>query len=78
VIDPLAPPPELEQLASKRQTTIALTCQWHRRDSEELAARLAVPIYVPAPHPKDDGEPVDGIRYAPSDTLPAGRPWRWA
>jgi hypothetical protein len=72
VIDPLAPPAELDELASKRQTTIALTCQWHRRDSEELAARLGAPIYVPAPNPEDDREQVDGIRYAPGDTLPAG------
>jgi hypothetical protein len=72
VIDPLAPPPELEELASKRQTTIVLTCQWHRRDSEELAAQLGAPIYVPAPNPDDDQEPVTGIRYAPGDVLPAG------
>jgi hypothetical protein len=72
VIDPLAPPPELEELASKRQTTIVLTCQWHRRDSESLAARLGAPIYVPVPNPQDDQAPVEGIRYAPGDTLPAG------
>jgi hypothetical protein len=72
VIDPLAPPAELEQLASKRQTVIALTCQWHRRDSEVLAARLGVPIYVPTPHPRDDQPPVDGIRYAPGDEIPGG------
>jgi glyoxylase-like metal-dependent hydrolase (beta-lactamase superfamily II) len=72
VIDPLAPPPELEELASKRQTTIALTCQWHRRDSEDLAARLGATIYVPAPNPEDDREPVKGERYAPGDTLPGG------
>jgi hypothetical protein len=72
VIDPLAPPPELEQLASGRQTTIVLTCQWHRRDSAALAARLGAPIYVPAPNPEDDQEPVDGIRYTAGDSLPAG------
>jgi hypothetical protein len=72
VIDPLAPPPELEELASKRQTTVVLTCQWHRRDGEALAARLGVPVHVPAPNPEDDGEPVDGIRYGAGDTMPAG------
>src|SRR5579875_3345561 len=35
VIDPLAPPPELQELASKRETAIVLTCQWHRRDAEQ-------------------------------------------
>ena len=73
VVDPLAPPPELEVLASKRDTTIALTCQWHRRDSEQLAVRLGgVPLYVPAPNPRDDERPVDGTRYGPGDELPAG------
>jgi hypothetical protein len=72
VIDPLAPPPELEELASKRQTTIVLTCQWHRRDSEQLAGKLGASIYCPTPHPRDDDEPVQGTRYAPGDPLPAG------
>ena len=72
VIDPLAPPPELEELASRRQTTIVLTCQWHRRDGEQLAARLEAPIYVPPPNPDDDEPPVDGTRYAPGERLPGG------
>lgn len=72
VIDPLAPPPELDELASKRETTVVLTCQWHRRDGEALAARLGAPIYVPAPNPEDDEQPVDGIRYAAGDALPGG------
>lgn len=72
VIDPLAPPPELEQLAAKRRTTVVLTCQWHRRDSESLAARLGVPIYVPAPNPEDGDQPVRGERITPGDKLPGG------
>jgi hypothetical protein len=72
VIDPLAPPPELVQLASARRTTIALTCQWHRRDSEPLAVQLGAQIYVPAPHPLDEDEPVKGTRYGPGDALPGG------
>jgi glyoxylase-like metal-dependent hydrolase (beta-lactamase superfamily II) len=70
VIDPLAPPPELEELASKRETAIVLTCQWHRRDSEQLAERLGAPLYVPAPNPEDPDEPVNGHRYGPGDLLP--------
>lgn len=77
VIDPLAPPPELEQLASKRETVIELTCQWHRRDAEQLATRLGAPLYVPAPNPDDQGPPVDAERYAPGDRLPGGiEAWR--
>ena len=71
VIDPLAPPPELEALASKRQTAVVLTCQWHRRDAEQLAERLGVPVYVPAPNAEDPDEPVDGRHYGPEDPLPA-------
>ncbi|MDE3132211.1 MAG: hypothetical protein KGL16_13765 [Acidobacteriota bacterium] len=70
VIDPLMPPAELEELAATRETTIVLTCQWHRRDSEHLAARLDAALYVPPPNPDDDEEPVAGIRYAPGDRLP--------
>ena len=77
VIGPLAPPPELEQLASKRETVIVLTCQWHRRDAEPLAKRLGAPLYVPAPNPDDEEEPVDGSRYAPGARLPGGiEAWR--
>jgi hypothetical protein len=72
IIDPLAPPPELDELAAKRETAIVLTCQWHRRDSEPLAKRLGAPLYVPKPNPADDGEPVDGTRYGPGDSLPGG------
>jgi glyoxylase-like metal-dependent hydrolase (beta-lactamase superfamily II) len=72
VIDPLAPPPELEQLASKRETVIVLTCQWHRRDAEPLAKRLNAPLYVPAPNPDDEEEPVAGKRYGPGDRIPGG------
>lgn len=72
VIDPLAPPPELEELASKRETAVVLTCQWHRRDAEQLAERLSAPLYAPAPNPGDSDEPVDGHRYGPGDQLPGG------
>jgi hypothetical protein len=72
IVDPLEPPPELEELASRRRTVIMLTCQWHRRDAEQLAERFSAPIYVPPPNPDDDDEPVHGTRYAPGDRLPAG------
>ena len=72
VIDPLAPPQEFEDFAAKRQTTIVLTCQWHRRDGEQLAARIEAPIYAPPPNRDDHELPVDGIRYGPGDGLPSG------
>jgi glyoxylase-like metal-dependent hydrolase (beta-lactamase superfamily II) len=72
VLDPLAPPLELEELVSKRQTAVVLTCQWHRRDAEQLVGRLDLPLYVPAPNAEDSDESVDGHRYGPGDPLPAG------
>lgn len=70
VIDPLEPPPELDELAAKRETAIVLSCQWHRRDAEQLAERLDAPLYAPAPNLEDLDAPVTGSRYAPGDRLP--------
>jgi glyoxylase-like metal-dependent hydrolase (beta-lactamase superfamily II) len=72
IIDPLASPSELDELATKREAAIVLTCQWHRRDSEQLAARLGAPLYVPLANPEDDDEPVEGKQYGPGDRLPVG------
>ena len=66
VIDPLKPPRELEELAAKRQTVIVLTCPWHRRDAESLAARLGAPVYVPPPD-EGDPDPVKGNVYRAGD-----------
>ena len=71
VIDPLAPPHELEELAANRRTLIVLTCPWHRRDSESLAARLGAPVYVPPPD-EGDPDPVKGTVYMTGDDLGLG------
>lgn len=70
VFDPLAPPPEFDALAAKREVVIVLTCQWHRRDSEPLAERLGALLFVPEPNPEDEDAPVDGTHYRPGDRLP--------
>jgi glyoxylase-like metal-dependent hydrolase (beta-lactamase superfamily II) len=49
LVDPIAPPGELEQLAAERETAIVLTAPWHERDSRGLVDRLAVPVYTPLP-----------------------------
>ena len=72
VIDPIAPPPKIEELAAVRTPVIVLTCQWHRRDSESLAARLGAPIFVPVPNPEDSEPPVSGNLYSPGASLPGG------
>jgi glyoxylase-like metal-dependent hydrolase (beta-lactamase superfamily II) len=71
LFDPLAPPREIEELASSRETAIVLTTPWHQRDARDLAERLGAPIYVPPP---DEGEtdPVPGTVFRAGDRLPVG------
>ena len=49
LIDPLAVPSELFELAADRETAIVLTAPWHERDAESLVERLGVPVYTPLP-----------------------------
>jgi hypothetical protein len=49
LFDPLGVPSEIEALASEREASIVLTAPWHERDSEQLVARLRVPVYTPLP-----------------------------
>jgi len=49
LFDPLAPPSELEALASERETAVVLTAPWHERDTERLVERFDVPVYTPLP-----------------------------
>ena len=71
LFDPLAPPAEVEKLAAERETAIVLTCPWHRRDAEALAARYGAPLYVPPPD-EGDPSPVDGTVFREGDRLPVG------
>ena len=49
LLDPLAVPSELRDLAAGRETAIVLTAPWHERDSQSLVERLGVPVYTPLP-----------------------------
>jgi glyoxylase-like metal-dependent hydrolase (beta-lactamase superfamily II) len=49
LIDPLAVPAELVELAADRDTAIVLTAPWHERDSQSLVERLGVPVYTARP-----------------------------
>jgi glyoxylase-like metal-dependent hydrolase (beta-lactamase superfamily II) len=71
LFDPLAVPSEVEALAAERETAIVLTCPWHRRDAESLAARLGAPVHVPPPD-QGDTEPVEGQVFNAGDRLPIG------
>jgi len=71
LLDPLAPPSLVDDLAAERETAIVLTCPWHRRDAQSLAERLGAALYVPPP---DDGDPnpVEGHVFRAGDRLPVG------
>jgi glyoxylase-like metal-dependent hydrolase (beta-lactamase superfamily II) len=71
LFDPLDLPSELDDRAALRETTIVLTCPWHRRDAVELAARLNATLYVPPPD-EGDPDPVPGIVFRAGDRLPVG------
>jgi glyoxylase-like metal-dependent hydrolase (beta-lactamase superfamily II) len=71
LLDPLAPPGELEELAAARETAIVLTCPWHRRDAASLAERFGAPLHVPPPD-KADPNPVEGQVFSAGDRLPIG------
>jgi hypothetical protein len=70
LIDPLALPREIEELASDRETAIVLTCAWHERDARGLAERLDAAAFVPSP---EEGEPIQGRQlFTAGDRLPVG------
>ena len=41
VIDPLAPPADLDALAAERTVTVLVTSGWHRRDADAFAERFS-------------------------------------
>jgi glyoxylase-like metal-dependent hydrolase (beta-lactamase superfamily II) len=70
LLDPLALPPELAELAADRETAIVLTCAWHERDARSLGERLDAAVFVPSP---EEGEPIKGRQlFSPGDRLPVG------
>jgi glyoxylase-like metal-dependent hydrolase (beta-lactamase superfamily II) len=71
LVDPLALPSEIDELAAGREAAIVLTCPFHRRDALSLAERLAAAIYVPPPD-EGDPNPVDGHVFSAGDRLPVG------
>ena len=82
LLDPLAPPGEIEELAAERETAIVLTCPWHERDARSLVERLGAPVFVPPPDEgnndvewlRDDLERLEkeGKVFSAGDRLPVG------
>ncbi|MGH2935596.1 MAG: hypothetical protein ACRDL2_13930 [Gaiellaceae bacterium] len=54
LLDPLAVPEELLELAADREPAIVLTAPWHERDARGLVERLGAPVYTPPPDTADD------------------------
>jgi hypothetical protein len=79
LFDPIAPPPEIDELAAGRETVIVLTNAWHERDARSLVERLGAPVWVPPPDEGSsdvawllaDGEG-EAHLYLPGDELPPG------
>ena len=70
VIDPVAPPSLLDELAAGREPAVVLTCRWHERDSAAVVERLGAPVFSP-PQAGADGAVVPRD-YGPGDELPGG------
>jgi glyoxylase-like metal-dependent hydrolase (beta-lactamase superfamily II) len=71
LVDPLAVPAEVEELASGRETAVVLTCPWHERDARAVAERLGAPIFVPPPDEGDE-DPTPGTVFEAGDLIPGG------
>ena len=79
LLDPLAVPSEIEELAAGREPVVVLTSPWHERDTRSLVERLGAPVFTPPP---DEGTPDvawllgggqgDGHLYSAGDRLPVG------
>jgi len=54
LIDPLAVPGEIQDLAALRETVVVLTCPWHERDTRSFVDRFDTTVFVPPP---DEGSP---------------------
>jgi glyoxylase-like metal-dependent hydrolase (beta-lactamase superfamily II) len=79
LVDPLAVPREIEELAAGREPVVVLTSPWHERDTRSLVERLDAPVFTPPP---DQGSPdvawllgearSDAHMFSAGDRLPVG------
>ena len=54
LVDPLAVPDELLELAADREAVVVLTAPWHERDAQHLVERLDAMVFVPPPDTAED------------------------
>jgi glyoxylase-like metal-dependent hydrolase (beta-lactamase superfamily II) len=82
LIDPIAPPSEIDELAGRRDPVVVLTSPWHERDARSLVERLEAPVFLPRPDEFNDDvawlrgdlEHLEkaGRVYSAGDRLPIG------
>jgi len=71
LLDPLAPPGLVDELAAGREPVVVLTTPWHERDARTLVERLGARVFVPPPD-EGDPNPVEGQVFRAGDRLPVG------
>ena len=71
LLDPLAPPGLVDELAAGRHPVVVLTTPWHERDARTLVERLGARVFVPPPD-EGDPNPVEGQVFRAGDRLPVG------
>lgn len=54
LFDPIAPPPEIDELAEGREIVVVLTSPWHERGTQELVEQRGVPVHTPRPDTAQD------------------------
>ena len=54
LVDPLAVPSEIVELAAERKPMVVLTAPWHERDTRSLVERRGMPVFVPPPDTQQD------------------------
>jgi glyoxylase-like metal-dependent hydrolase (beta-lactamase superfamily II) len=70
LIDPVAPPSLVEELAAGRRPVVVLTCPWHERDTAALVGRVGGEVHAPT-RDRYKGE-VSGPLHRPGSVLPGG------
>jgi glyoxylase-like metal-dependent hydrolase (beta-lactamase superfamily II) len=54
LVDPLAVPGEILELAADREAIVVLTAPWHERDTRALVEHLGAPVFTPPPDKAED------------------------
>ena len=72
LIDPLAVPAPILEIAGELEPIIVLTNPWHEREAPALAERLGATVYAPPPDDDGKGIRMPAERYEAGDRLPFG------